>query len=806
MATAISEQRAPVLVVDDERQILAAITDTLEDNFHVLTAHSAAEALDIIATEPGLQVMLSDQRMPEMEGVELLARAQSLTNATRVLLTGYADLDAVVRAVNDGKIFAYVSKPWSAEELKHVVYNASEFYRLGRRLREEQGLLHNLMDQTPDGLYFKDLDHRYVRLNPAHARILRAASPQSTLGRTDEEFWPPEVAGAHRRAELQTLRNGRPILDRTDRIDNADGEPRWYSTSKAPISDDTGRYYRIVGITRDITERVEAERQNRLLLLIARAVSAARDFESALREAIVLVCQETGWAYGEARVLNADRTKLVAGTQWYANDIRFAAFHDFGASLEFAKGQGIAGQVWASGAPVWVADILKDNTFKVPIEAAALGLHGALGVPIKDSQGEPIAILLFFLEYPRHLDERLVAVVSAASDQLSNVFERKLAADALARERSFLQALVDSIQDAIVVFDEGGKPIFRNKTAMSLMPAPNESMEGRPWLPGERVASIDGEPFTLDRTPIRRALAGERVDGVQLALEMADRSLRYISVSGAPIPDENGHTRGAVLVLRDVTERHLTEHRLRNAQKMEALGQMIGGISHDFNNIVQVIGGSLDLILAEVKDDTLVKLAGTARAAVDRSADLTKKLLSFSRSQNLEPAEVDLNAHLGGLVDVLRGALGRRVKIETSFGDKVGNVYVDPSELDACVLNLAVNARDAMPDGGTLRVSTYAADAATVRTAGLDGTDYVAAEFSDTGQGIPEAIRDRIFEPYFTTKDEGRGTGLGLSMIYGFVTQSGGQITVRSTEGKGTTFTMLFPRARAQHTTGQRYG
>ncbi len=229
----IDVQRPRVLVVDDERLILGAVADMLEDSFTVHTAPSAAAGLEVIQREPGLSVIVSDQAMPGMRGAEFLAKAREVSNATRVLLTGYADLEAVVRAVNEGNIFAYIAKPWDEDQFLRVMYNAAEFYRLGRMYREEQALLHSLMDQAPDGLYFKDLEHRYVRLNAAHGALLGVSSPDEAIGRTDHDFLPEAVARAHqRRPRRKSSATASRPWTRVERIDTSDNEPRWYSTSR----------------------------------------------------------------------------------------------------------------------------------------------------------------------------------------------------------------------------------------------------------------------------------------------------------------------------------------------------------------------------------------------------------------------------------------------------------------------------------------------------------------------------------------------------------------------------------------------
>ncbi len=787
--------RPDILVVDDERQILAAVADMLEDNFTVHTAQSAAEGLEVVRREPSLNVIISDQRMPEMAGVEFLSRAREVSNATRVLLTGYADLEAVVRAVNEGRIFAYVSKPWDAEDFRHLMYNAAEFYRLGRMYREERALLRNLMDQAPDGLYFKDLDHRYVRLNAAHARNLGIADPEIAVGHTDEDFLPPAVASAHRALMDRTVQEGRPVIDWVERIEAPDGEPRWLSTSKAVVRDDTRRVYRVVGITRDITERLEAESQARLLTSIGRAIYLAPDFHAALGEAIRMVCNETGWVLGDGWVFDESQSRLVSAGHAYIRDERFRPFLDGTRDKSFAKGMGLPGHVWATGEPVWVGSIQDDKFLASRALAQSTGLHACLGVPIRDTVNEVIAVIVFFLEYPRERDERLMATVTAVSDQLSSAFERKRAADELARERRFLMALVDSMRDAVIACDSRGAITFVNRSATELIGRPDRNSSH--WF---RLARQPRNPeteqlLTADEMPLARALRGEKFSSVELLLEGAGPAQRF-AASGAPIVGDGGETAGAVVVLRDVTALRETERRLRAAQRLEALGQMTSGIAHDFNNIIQVIGGSLDLMVAEGADENTVRLAATARAAVDRSAELTRKLLSFSRARELAPSRIDPCGLVAALVEVLRTALGRRIALSCDLTAEGVEIFVDAGELESAIVNLATNARDAMDEsGGSLGMAVRDADDEVLRRAGLEGPGWVAISVADSGGGIPLAIRERVFEPYFTTKGEGKGTGLGLSMVYGFVTQSGGHIVLESVEGEGTTFTLLFPHA-----------
>jgi len=243
-----------------------------------------------------------------------------------------------------------------------------------------------------------------------------------------------------------------------------------------------------------------------------------------------------------------------------------------------------------------------------------------------------------------------------------------------------------------------------------------------------------------------------------------------------------------------------SEEKLRQSQKMEAVGQLTGGLAHDFNNLLLVIIGSLDLLLESGKGGEEVRqLAQEAHAAAERGADLTRSLLAFARRQPLRPQRVSVNDLVSGIARLLSRTLGERIEVALDLAPDVWSVAVDPAQLEATLTNLATNARDAMPKGGRLTIATanrqldddYASQHAEV-TPG----DYAMIEVSDTGVGMPPAVMARIFDPFFTTKARGEGTGLGLSMVFGFMKQSGGHINVYSEPGVGTTFRMYLPRDR----------
>jgi PAS domain S-box-containing protein len=276
---------------------------------------------------------------------------------------------------------------------------------------------------------------------------------------------------------------------------------------------------------------------------------------------------------------------------------------------------------------------------------------------------------------------------------------------------------------------------------------------------------------------------------------------QHVSVNGKPVFAANGRFLGYRGTSTDLTKQHEAEERLRQSQKMDAIGQLTGGVAHDFNNILTAITGTIDILREGMADrPQLAEMAQLIDDAAVRGAEITSQLLTFARRQPLEPYEINVNDLVAETARLLKPTLGETIEIEQVLEGHAWPVLADPSLLSAAIINLAVNARDAMPGGGRLRLQTA--------NAVLDGGDtsddgevkpgeFVMIAVADTGQGIPTNIRDRVFEPFFTTKGIGHGTGLGLSMVYGFARQAGGTVKVDSEEGRGTVIKVFLPRSLA---------
>ncbi|MGY4608031.1 PAS domain S-box-containing protein [Bradyrhizobium sp. USDA 4474] len=373
------------------------------------------------------------------------------------------------------------------------------------------------------------------------------------------------------------------------------------------------------------------------------------------------------------------------------------------------------------------------------------------------------------------------ALLAASSDQCVS-FVLDLTARKQAEEKYRL--LMEQAHDAILILDQDGLVIEANRTAGVMLGRPREKIIGLPF----RSILVPA-----DATEVARLLAPDSAGLLQLRLDGPDEKGLDVEMSAAHV--STGRQELIIVIGRDISQRLRLEQQLRQAQKMDAVGQLTGGVAHDFNNILTVITGTIQILIDDLADQPdLLAIAHMIDDAAARGADLTMQLLAFARRQPLQPRNVDVNNLVVDTTKLLRPTLGEHIEVGSTLQDDCWHALIDPGQLSTALINLAVNARDAMPGGGKIAFGTanvsFGPD-----NAGPDDSrgDFVLVTVSDAGSGIPQVIRDKIFEPFFTTKELGKGTGLGLSMVYGFIKQSGGHIRIDSEEGLGTTFSLYLP-------------
>ena len=317
---------------------------------------------------------------------------------------------------------------------------------------------------------------------------------------------------------------------------------------------------------------------------------------------------------------------------------------------------------------------------------------------------------------------------------------------------------------------------------------------------GRPIEAIVGGPLTALHPPHEHAAIQELLQDlgadqhprpIELTLTQGERTL---ILDGRPVWDAQGDLDRIWLIYHDVSEERRLEHHLRHAQKMEAVGRLAGGVAHDFNNLLTVIQATVTLLLDDAPpESTLQKDLGDIDFAASRAAQLTRQLLAFSRQQLVKPVAIHINDVVDRLEGLLRRTMPEFTQLQVLLTPQVPIIRVDPLELEQVIVNLAVNARDAMPTGGVITIRTAAADGDDHPELGLDAGRYVVLTVSDTGHGIPQSQLERIFEPFFTTKPRGHGTGLGLATCYGIVRQAGGAIQCHSEVDRGTTFEVFLP-------------
>ncbi|MDJ0612712.1 MAG: PAS domain S-box protein [Rhizobiaceae bacterium] len=361
-------------------------------------------------------------------------------------------------------------------------------------------------------------------------------------------------------------------------------------------------------------------------------------------------------------------------------------------------------------------------------------------------------------------------------------------------QSEMLEAILEAAVDAIITIDSNGVVQTVNQSAIKLFGYEREQFLNRnisflmpePWA-SEHDAYLAKYQKTGERKiiGIGREVEGLRTDGTTFPM--------HLSVSEFEVSGKTYYTG----ILHDMTSRKRAEDALHRSQRMEAIGQLTGGIAHDFNNLLTIITGNLELLSMRLEDDSHKEFLNDAREAAEHGADLTERLLAFARRSVLTPEVVNLNTIIKTTKSMLARTLGENIDIETSLDHGLWDALVDPGQIESVILNLAVNARDAMTNGGKLLIETknIQFDSKYVETEiGLKPGRYVSLSVSDTGHGMSEAVRDNAFEPFFTTKEKGRGTGLGLSMVYGFAKQSGGHATIYSELGMGSTINIYVPR------------
>jgi PAS domain S-box-containing protein len=384
---------------------------------------------------------------------------------------------------------------------------------------------------------------------------------------------------------------------------------------------------------------------------------------------------------------------------------------------------------------------------------------------------------------------RLPFAVARALDDVDAAHERRKAE----QNRDLLASIVESSDDGIIGVSADGRILSWNRGARAIYDYSAEEIVGKPI-----TALFMPEGLDQLNDAIKMLVHGQSVERYETRGRTSQGRTIEVAVTLSPLRNAEESSGGASAIVRDITEQKQLQRELFVAQKMDAIGRLAAGVAHDFNNMLTVVTGYCEMILDEIKaHDPLYHEISEIKKAGERASSLTRQLLAFSRKQILKPQVLDLNSIVTDMDRMLRRLIGEDVDLVTVLDPHLGAVSADPGQIEQVIMNLAVNARDAMPKGGKLTIETINLDlhdVVTQRHVKVSPGEYVGLAIRDTGAGMDLETQARIFEPFFTTKGQGEGTGLGLSTVYGIVEQSGGRILVFSEPGHGSTFNIYLPR------------
>ena len=446
---------------------------------------------------------------------------------------------------------------------------------------------------------------------------------------------------------------------------------------------------------------------------------------------------------------------------------------------DLRPGKGVSGTVAVTGETVVVDDYRAWPDRLEDYDEAEF--RAVVGVPLR-AGGELAGVIGIARQEAHPFDPSQVALLERFARVASLALENARLYEALSRSEELHRRIFENSTELISLVDLDGRVVVASPSTMRTLGVDADNLVGRHFAdfihPDDLALAAEMFRVAGDGTFTTATVRALHADGSQVLLEAAANL----------VPGPDGAPQHVLATARDVSDRHRLEEQLRQAQKMESVGRLAGGIAHDFNNLLTAIRGYAELLLLDLDEDAAAResAAQIARAA-ERAAALTSQLLAFSRKQVLRPQSLDLNEVVEAMAPMLGRVLGEDVVLTTALDPELGLTLADPTQVEQVLLNLAVNARDAMPGGGGLLLRTANVE--------LDEERFVALVVADTGSGMDPDTAAHAFEPFFTTKDVGSGTGLGLATVHGIVAQSGGSVSVVSEPGAGTTFTIHLPRA-----------
>lgn len=665
--------------------------------------------------------------------------------------------------------------------------------------RESEAKYRILTETLPLGLYKTSLDGRLLFANPAFLRMTGYDAAELEAIHIRELFVDSQLR------DWQVLNWSQGVINSNEyQLRRKQGPAVWVRDVGVKVTPESGEPY-FEGSLEDITQRMEAfqELKSRDCLLdavsrCAELVLRSRHWADVMPE----VLQRLGMASGCSRACFVTSRQRFAGEEPPVLDFRWQAC---GTSWPSGREDG-AGLISESGFARWAAELGQNRIVTgraedfLPPEKLLLerlAIRSLLMIPVFANGVWRAFICLEEQEQSRIWTGAEMEVLRIAASMLGAAISRQWADEAQHRSEEEKSMILNATIERFACLDSGLRVLWANRATGEALGLPAGALRGLScnelWpLTGEEPAAVCPACRTRDTRSIQEG-------------ELTTRDGRIWLVRAYPVLDSAGELIAITEIGQDITARKRAEkekdelaEQLRQSQKMESIGRLAGGLAHDFNNLLTGIMGNASLATMELPSGSpLREYIEEIQNAAESAATLTRQLLAFSRKQIIEPQVLDLNELLGGMAKMLKRLIGEDVKLVSRLASGLGRIRVDPGQLEQVVVNLAVNARDAMPGGGQLVIRTMNGlfpESQTGWRPLRTSHDFVVLEVADTGHGMTGEVKQHLFEPFFTTKEKGKGTGLGLATVYGAVRQNGGFIEVESEVGNGTTFRLYFPR------------
>jgi two-component system cell cycle sensor histidine kinase/response regulator CckA len=794
MTTTKEQVVAKILVVDDEIELKNALVDALSAQSCEARGYTSGhEALEALRGED-FDLLISDLMMPEMDGIALTKAALEIDpHLVAIIMTGQGTIQTAVDAMKVGA-FDYVLKPFRLQNFLPVLTRAMNTRHLrleNLQLRETvaiYGLAQTIaFTLDPQTVISKLAD---AALQQTDADEVSVLLPTSESG---DELYVAAVRGENRQRLLG------------ERVPLKESISGWVARTRQPLilaGEINDPRFRSLWPHPEIRSSICIPMQvaNKLVGTInINALDRPRPFTLGQMKALTILASTAAAALESASLYKQVQHAEQNYRSIFENAIE-GVFRGTPDGQKFLSVNPAMAQMFGYDSPAEMVKAVVDITQQLGVKPERrdealrrLSEQGELKnfegkVQCKD--GSEIWI------------SANVRAVFGAEDELlyldgivQDIAERKRAEDALRESEERYRDLVENAHDIIYSHDLQGRYTSMNKAGAQITGYTREEA-----LTLDLTKTVAPEHIEKVREMLRKKLAGEKVTAYEMEL-IAKDGHRITVEANTKLVFQNGVPVGVQGIARDVTERKQLEEQLRQSQKMEAIGQLAGGVAHDFNNLLTAINGYSGLALQCIDDNHPLKgYLEEIKKAGDRAANLTRQLLAFGRKQILQPLAINLNDVVTDMNKMLRRLIGEDIQLAAKLDPALKKTKADPGQIEQVLVNLVVNARDAMPQGGKLTIETLGVDLDqdyAGRHVGVVPGTYVMLAVSDTGAGMDEDMQARIFDPFFTTKEKGKGTGLGLSTVYGIVKQSGGNIWVYSELGHGTTFKVYLPELAA---------